>query len=291
MGTVTPDILVEALRDWRVDVAKFEPGGTAWHRATTPGGWNPRGVMHHHTTGPATLLTSQAAQLATLRVLRFGRKDLPGPLCHLAPAMVPGTKRARVWLIGWGNVNHAGMGSSVNLGQISAAQYRGKAPIGPGTVDGNPHFWGLEYLHPGVSAVAWPDALLEVGHRAAAAICDAQGWTVNPGGRNIEHREWTTRKTDRSWHGDVRGAVHDLWLAENVGVTLHRVIKYRPWYPRYMRGADVAAVQRVIGADPDGKYGPGSRSACKRWQLRRGLVADGDFGPASAREAGWRYVP
>jgi len=203
---VTPAQLVAALKDWGVTVRAYEPDGKSWYSHTTPGGWDPQGVMHHHTTGSAKLLTTAATQEQMLKLLRNGRSDVPGPLCHLAPAMVPGTGDALVWLIGWGNVNNAGMGSSKTLDLVRAGKYAGQAP-GADDTDGNPYFWGFEYLHPGDST-PWPDALLEAGHRAACAICEAQGWSVSSWpGSNVEHREWTRRKIDRSWTGDLRAAI------------------------------------------------------------------------------------
>lgn len=205
---VTPSQLVTALKDWGVTVKAYEPDGEPWYSHTTPGGWSPVGVMHHHTAGSAKLLTTAATQEQMLNLLRNGRTDVPGPLCHLAPAMIPGTSEVCAWLIGWGNVNHAGMGSSTTLSRVRVGEYAGQAP-GSDDTDGNPFFWGFEYLHPGDST-PWPDALLEVGHRAACAICEAQGWSVPAWpGSNIEHREWTRRKIDRSWAGDLRSAIRD----------------------------------------------------------------------------------
>jgi peptidoglycan hydrolase-like protein with peptidoglycan-binding domain len=54
-------------------------------------------------------------------------------------------------------------------------------------------------------------------------------------------------------------------------------------------GADVKAVQRLVGVEPDGYFGPHTRAAVKTWQRRHGLVPDGRFGPASTRRAGWRW--
>ena len=214
------DRLVTALRDWGCEVRAWQPDGQPWWSHTTPGEWHPEGVIHHHTTGPKTMLTNGVGQDTTLRVLRNGRPGLPGPLCHGAPAMIPDTHRARVWLIGWGNVNHAGVGSSRVLDQIRVGTYAGRPP-GTDDTDGNPWFWGLEYMHPGDST-AWPNALLEAGHRAACAFGEFSGWA--PGtvpGRQAEHREWTSRKIDRSWTGNVRHAVtaimegHDMALTDD----------------------------------------------------------------------------
>lgn len=44
---------------------------------------------------------------------------------------------------------------------------------------------------------------------------------------------------------------------------------------------DVAAIQRLVGANPDGIYGPDTRAKVAAWQGRNGLAADGIWGPAS----------
>jgi hypothetical protein len=154
--------------------------------------------------------------------------------------MIPGTSDARVWLVGWGNVNHGGMGSSRTLNAVRVGKYAGAAP-GADDIDANPWYWGMEYMHPGNTTTPWPDALLEVGHRSACAICEAQGWSVPSWpGSNVEHRESTRRKIDRSWAGDLRKAIRDTieggkdmalsdadkrWITDLVEKTLPRAWK------------------------------------------------------------------
>jgi peptidoglycan hydrolase-like protein with peptidoglycan-binding domain len=46
-----------------------------------------------------------------------------------------------------------------------------------------------------------------------------------------------------------------------------------------MRGEDVAAVQRRVGATPDGVYGPKTSSAVSAYQRANGLQVDGIVGP------------
>lgn len=215
MSYRSPQELVTAFRDWGVPVRAYEPDGRPWYAHTTAGGWNARGIVHHHTAGSGRLLTHDLSRRAMLRILRNGYAGLPGPLCHFAPSM-DGNGRAVLWLVGWGNVNHAGLGDAVNYRQLLHGSYRGRRPTGS-TLDGNASLYGLEYMHPGDST-RWPDELLHVGHSAAAAICDAHGWKGQTGARsNLEHREWTPRKIDRSWHGDVRQAVHELLQAGPAG--------------------------------------------------------------------------
>lgn len=217
--TARPTDLVEAIQDWGVEFRPYPFSSQPWYDFTTPGGWDPQGVAHHHTGGPLALCqgsTLNSSKAAMLRLLRIGR-DLDGngtpdgPLCHFAPTFM-GTGKRVVYGIGFGNTNHAGMIAANVAAAIRTGTYRGAAP-GPDAVDGNSILYGLEYLHPGTTAL-WPDELLDAGHRTAAAICEAEGWS--PGawaGSQAEHREITRRKVDRSWVGwgtGLRAAVADL---------------------------------------------------------------------------------
>ncbi|RJF81642.1 hypothetical protein D3877_16060 [Azospirillum cavernae] len=48
----------------------------------------------------------------------------------------------------------------------------------------------------------------------------------------------------------------------------------------------VRAIQRVVGAQVGGVYGPATKAAVARWQTAHGLVADGLVGPVTARAMG-----
>ena len=54
-----------------------------------------------------------------------------------------------------------------------------------------------------------------------------------------------------------------------------------------LQGPDVASLQRAIGADADGVFGPGTRAAVVAFQAAHGLTADGIVGPLTAHALGW----
>lgn len=62
----------------------------------------------------------------------------------------------------------------------------------------------------------------------------------------------------------------------------------RPKYPgRPLKlgsgGPNVKLVQQVVGAAPDGKFGPKTESLVAAWQTKHGLLADGIVGPLTWR--------
>lgn len=198
---VTPRQLEVAIKDWGVEFRPYPYSDAHWASATTAGGWAPIGIMHHHTAGSAALLEPgwNPSKAAMLRLLRIGHDELDGPLCHFAP-MFAGKGKRVVYGIGWGNCNHAGEGRAEVARRVRNGSFSGGV-TGADTVDGNPLFWGLEYMHPGTSA-PWPDELLDSGHRVACAISEASGWSRKAWpGSQAEHKEWSGRKIDRSWSG------------------------------------------------------------------------------------------
>jgi len=61
-------------------------------------------------------------------------------------------------------------------------------------------------------------------------------------------------------------------------------LAYTAFYPTQSlgnRGADVVAIQLLVGVSADGVFGSGTDSAVKAFQSSRGLVADGIVGPAT----------
>lgn len=174
---MSPDTFLQMLLAEGLQVV--EEGNWRTHNRNHKGPWGPvNGVMIHHTVTKGTT--------ATVRIVRDGYEDLPGPLCH---GMV--AKDGRVHLIGYGRTNHAGKGDGDVLAAVIAE--KPLPPDNEADTDGNPHFYGFECENLGDGKDPWPDAQLEAIERVSAAICRHHGWTARS---VIGHREWQPGKVD-----------------------------------------------------------------------------------------------
>ncbi len=135
-------------------------------------------VVHH--TG------DDAPDDADLRVLWWGRSDLPGPLCT-GGIRDDGTLE----LVSWGTSYHAGPGAANVLAAVRNGYSANPPSPGPDSINGNRISMGWETMYSGKQAPtgAATDTLI----RLNAAICWRLGW---PATRVIGHREWTSRKPD-----------------------------------------------------------------------------------------------
>ncbi len=155
-------------------------------------GFTPDGIMVHHTAGPKT------GDAPCLSICINGRPDLSGPLCHILLA-----RSGKVHLISANIANHAGKGAQEVLTMV-----RNDEPVTKNAKDcryadttgGNQFFYGIEVENAGVASNPYPAAQIEALARICAIICNAHGWTAN---RVIHHRQWTSRKIDMSWRGDL----------------------------------------------------------------------------------------
>ncbi|MFF2325286.1 MULTISPECIES: N-acetylmuramoyl-L-alanine amidase [unclassified Streptomyces] len=171
-----------------------QTGGWRTHNRNHKGSWGPvNGVMIHHT---ATRGTD-----STVSICRDGYPQLPGPLCHGVIA-----KDGRVHLVGYGRVNHAGLGDDDVLRAVIAER---RLPSDhEANTDGNRHFYGFECENLGDGEDPWPAAQLEAIEKAAAAVCRHHGWTSRS---VIGHKEWQPGKVDpRGFTMDsMRDRIHE----------------------------------------------------------------------------------
>lgn len=166
-----------------------------WENRGRPG-FTPEGIMVHHTAGPKT------GDAPCLSTCVNGRPDLSGPLCHILLA-----RSGKVHIIGANIANHAGKGAQQVLDLVRndepvfwTAKENGYADA----IGGNQFFYGIEVENAGVAGDPYPPAQLEALARICAIICNAHSWSAH---RVIHHRQWTSRKIDMSWRGDLPSSV------------------------------------------------------------------------------------
>ena len=147
--------LADALRAEGVTVEEH-PGWRERGSAT----FNPKGVICHHTAGPAR------GDAPSLRICVEGRSDLPGPLCQIVLA-----RSGRAIVIASGRANHAGPGG-----------WRG--------LEGNTSVFGIEAENTGVGE-PWSAVQLDAYVRCVAALCRRGAIPV---GMVCGHKEWAPRR-------------------------------------------------------------------------------------------------
>jgi hypothetical protein len=179
---LTRSQILAALNKWGVKYVEY-PG---WDTRTRPGGLTDvAGTVNHHTGGGS----ASDSYLKFLFVEGRPSEGIPGPLCNVATDAT-----GVVHLGAIGRANHAGSGSATTLAHVRAEDYAGyKSELKPGPdgTNGNPLFYGNEWIYSGATpptAAQYHGALLW-----NAAILDAHGWTALSA---IAHREWTLRKND-----------------------------------------------------------------------------------------------
>lgn len=138
-----PDNTPEILRRHGLKVVVV-PGWKTRGRPASTGGFNPVGVLCHHT---ATTVAWTVA--AVLRLLTGGRSGLPGPLCQFGLG-----RDGTVYLVAAGRANHAGVAKSV--GSVAAG-------------DGNELYVGIEAFNAGTGE-PWPAAQYNAYVLLAAVI-------------------------------------------------------------------------------------------------------------------------
>lgn len=190
-----------------------------WQGRGRPGTFGPIvGVLNHHTA------TSPATNGVVLCI--NGRPDLSGPLCHIVLS-----RDGTAHVIAAGRANHAGLGSSLVLAAVKASMP--PPPPGPDNSDGNAALIGIEVENTGTGE-PYPAVQLASLFKINAALCKHYGWNEN---HCIHHREFTKRKIDMSWHGDLRGEVRKLLSAP--------IPPAPPQQPPTTIGDDMATIKQV----------------------------------------------
>lgn len=191
-----PDNLPEILKSHGLKVRQV-PGWRKRGRPASTGGFNPVGVLCHHT---ATTVAWTLA--AVIRLLTGGRTNLPGPLAQLGL-----TRKGVVWIIASGRANHAGKAKA--SGSVAAG-------------DGNELYIGIEAFNNGTGE-PWPDVQYKAYVLLAAVL--SVKITKNSARTVRGHRETsTTGKIDPTFDMDR--------FREHVAVKMDDLTKKKPTFSR-----------------------------------------------------------
>jgi peptidoglycan hydrolase-like protein with peptidoglycan-binding domain len=234
-------------------------------KVATVDGWENRGrgdmgriagVLCHHTAGPRT------GNMPSLKIIRDGRDNLPGPLSQLGLG-----RDGTYYVIAAGRCNHAGAG------------------IWNGVTNGNSSFIGVEAENTGLANdFPWPAVQVDAYQRGVAAILRHLNIGV---GCCAGHREYALpagRKPDPSldmttFRSSVAAILNGAAPVPTLIPAVEPAGAGRPTLRRGDTGAHVAEVQRKLGVNPPGPFGPKTEAAVRVFQRDRGMVPDGIVGP------------
>ena len=220
-----------ALIDYGIDFTMLSDAET---NGRTYGTMDPVGFMIHHT----------GSENSSLKTIRNGRTDLPGPLSQLFLEEFPERK---LWLVSEGVCNHAGKGSPRTHDNV-VRDRPVLFPPGPDLPAGfsyNTVYYGLEIEGNDPSDFAGtPRYWLAV--KVAAALCRHFNW--DPLFRVISHKEHTTRKPDPFF--DMPGFRKDV-VIELDAPWSPDIPVYDPPYSVHQPAWDKALAQGVVNVHSD----------------------------------------
>jgi hypothetical protein len=211
------------------------------------------GVIAHHTAGPKTDNTP------SLPLVRDGRPDLAGPLSQLFLA------RNGEWhVLAAGRCNHAGHGKW------------------QGVSAGNTAFIGVEAENAGDGKDPWPDIQMDSYERGVAAILLHIGRDAVMVCGHKEFAEPRGRKIDPSFDMvRFREEVEEHMAGEGsiYSPKPQLVDPARAMLRKGDSGEAVKFLQRKLGLDDDGQFGPKTEKAVRAFQAVKKLLVDGRVGP------------
>lgn len=210
------------------------------------------GVMCHHTGTPGHL----DKNMPTLDLLMRGRSDLAGPLAQLGLG-----RDGSFYVVAAGRANHAGAG-----------RWRGIAT-------GNSNFIGIEAENSGGDP--WPEVQMDAYRRGVAAILKRIGAGAEMCCGHKEYALPAGRKADPGFDMALfrRGVAELLDEGRPLPPIPAVDAADRPTLRRGAHGGMVERLQRLLGLDPDGVFGPVTEAALRAFQRSLGLVPDGIAGP------------
>ncbi|MEE9385276.1 MAG: peptidoglycan recognition family protein [Nannocystaceae bacterium] len=173
LGPVEPPGILETLRHAGVAAQDERVNGR-------PRSFTPVGIILHHTAS-----ARRPTELNGIRIMKEGRRNLPGPLCQIYVGRLGG-----VVVVTEGLANHAGKGRGAVLASTRASKT--VCATGGDTTGGNRWFIGIEVENDGRDE-PYGEATLRMIETISAALLNAHGWSQEV---VIGHREWTRRKID-----------------------------------------------------------------------------------------------
>ena len=212
-----------------------------------------RGVMCHHTAGPAS------GNMPCLGVITNGRPDLRGPLSQLGLG-----RDGTYYVIAAGKAQHAGKGRW------------------QGVTTGNTNFIGIEAENTGVAADPWPEVQMLAYRRGVAALLGKIGVGAIMCCGHKEYALPLGRKSDPSFDMvDFRARVGALLTGVEPVPSLDVGDSPRSVLRRGAKGALVREIQARLGLPADGIFGPNTEAKVRAFQQAQGLTADGVVGAKS----------